>query len=212
MVKIEKEREAMEKVLFTMWEKAIHMHEKVLPMLKEKNKDIALEIMKEDDFMNHLEEEVNLLALNVLALLSPVASDLRYVISTIKIASELERIGDYAKNIGMWILKNSMVEAHVLEYAQEMEMIIIEMLKQTKIGYEKQDMEIVFSIPQQDKRVNHLEKEWNATLHTYTDIEKLKQVLSIAPMLRNVERAGDHTKNICEHIIYLVKGQYYDFG
>ncbi|MEG1638355.1 MAG: ribonuclease E/G, partial [Erysipelotrichaceae bacterium] len=44
------------------------------------------------------------------------------------------------------------------------------------------------------------------------DLEAYRHIFSISSMLRNMERAGDHTINICEHIIYLIKGQHYDFG
>ncbi len=212
MVRMEKELNVMESTLLKMWGKVIHMHEKVVIMLATRNRDIALEIVQADDFINHLEEEVNEIGLSVLALLSPVASDLRRVISSIKIASELERIADYAKNIGIFILRYDEMNQTVIEYAQEMDKAIIEMLVKTKVCYIDRDVEAAFEIPQQDKLINHLEKELNEKLSAYNDVEMLKQVLSVGCMFRSLERAGDHIKNICEHIIYLMKGQYYDFG
>ncbi len=74
------------------------------------NKERELEIIQADDRINHMEEEINDLAIESLALLAPVASDLRKVIGTIKIATELERIGDYAKNIAKFLIKQDRFE------------------------------------------------------------------------------------------------------
>ena len=101
MVKIDKELNEMEENIIKMGNKVILMHTAVMDVLEYPDKEKELEIIQSDDRINHLEEEINDQAITSLALLSPVASDLRKVIAAIKIASELERIGDYAKNIAI---------------------------------------------------------------------------------------------------------------
>lgn len=212
VIKIEKELDAMEAAVEKMGKKVIRMHEKVCEIVNNPNRELALEVVQSDDFINHLEEEINDLAVASLALLSPVASDLRRVIAGIKIASELERIGDYAKNIGIFMIKHEQVDEVVLTYASEMEKAFIDMLEITMKAYAEKDADKAFEIPEMDEVINHLVSELNQKLRSYTDIDQLKHALSVGSMLRGIERAGDHTKNICEHIIYLVKGQHYDFG
>ena len=120
MVKIDKELNEMEENIIKMGNKVILMHTAVMDVLEYPDKEKELEIIQSDDRINHLEEEINDQAITSLALLSPVASDLRKVIAAIKIASELERIGDYAKNIAIFMIKHEELDENIREYARSM--------------------------------------------------------------------------------------------
>lgn len=109
MVKIDKEVEVLEYSVVKMGSRVISMHETLQRLYVSKDRAQALELIKADSFINNMEEEINDIAISVFALLSPVASDLRRVITAIKIASELERIGDYAKNIASYIIRNDSI-------------------------------------------------------------------------------------------------------
>lgn len=211
MVKIDKELENMEYSVLKMGRKVAAMHEKVVLVLTNPDKELELEIVQSDDIINHLEEEINDLAVQSLALLSPVASDLRKVVADIKIASELERIGDYAKNIAIFLIKHETIDKSILDYAEAMEKGFISMLNETMECYANRDVEKAFEIPERDKEINSLYKELKKNVKNNEDL-LVQNIFEISSMLRNIERAGDHTKNICEHIIYMIKGQHYDFG
>ena len=212
MVKIDKELDTMEANVMKMARQVISMHEKVVEVLESPDREMELEIMQADDIINHMEEEVNDQAVRSLALLSPVASDLRKVVADIKIASELERIGDYAKNVAKYLLKQDAQFPHVLEYAQQMDKYMINMLQETMKAYEELDVECAFEIVKRDQYLNQLVKEIRARLKEESGENLIEDVFVVSGMLRNIERAGDHIKNICEHIIYMMKGQHYDFG
>ncbi|BBK22967.1 phosphate signaling complex protein PhoU [Amedibacterium intestinale] len=212
MVKIDKELDTMEANVMKMARQVISMHEKVVEVLENPDREMELEIMQADDIINHMEEEVNDQAVRSLALLSPVASDLRKVVADIKIASELERIGDYAKNVAKYLLKQDAQFPHVLEYAQQMEKYMINMLQETMKAYEERNVESAFEIVKRDQYLNQLVKEIRARLKEESGENLIEDVFVVSGMLRNIERAGDHIKNICEHIIYMMKGQHYDFG
>lgn len=210
MVKLDAELAAMEQNLLKMAQRVIAMHEKVVAALKQPSKEIELDIVQADDVINHLEEEINNQAIRSLALLSPVASDLRKVIADIKIASELERIGDYAKNIAIFLIKNESLDATIRSYGIAMEEQLMEMLKDTITAYEQRDVDMAFEIAERDKAIKELYYKLKSKLKEQEDL--LQHIFEISAMMRNMERAGDHTKNICEHIIYMMKGQHYDFG
>lgn len=212
MVKIDKELDTMEANVMKMARQVISMHEKVVEVLENPDREMELEIMQADDIINHMEEEINDQAVRSLALLSPVASDLRKVVADIKIASELERIGDYAKNVAKYLLKQDAQFPHVLEYAQQMEKYMINMLQETMKAYEERNVESAFEIVKRDQYLNQLVKEIRARLKEESGENLIEDVFVVSGMLRNIERAGDHIKNICEHIIYMMKGQHYDFG
>lgn len=210
MVKLDAELAAMEQNLLKMAQRVIAMHEKVVAALKQPSKEIELDIVQADDVINHLEEEINDQAIRSLALLSPVASDLRKVIADIKIASELERVGDYAKNIAIFLIKNESLDATIRSYGIAMEEQLMEMLKDTITAYEQRDVDMAFEIAERDKAIKELYYKLKSKLKEQEDL--LQHIFEISAMMRNMERAGDHTKNICEHIIYMMKGQHYDFG
>ena len=212
MVKIDKELNEMEENIIKMGNKVILMHTAVMDVLEHPDKEKELEIIQSDDRINHLEEEINDQAITSLALLSPVASDLRKVIAAIKIASELERIGDYAKNIAIFMIKHEELDENIREYARSMEKEFIAMLENAITCYMNADVESAFEIPEQDKQINTLLKETKHNVTKQQEEALLEHVFEISSMLRNIERAGDHVKNICEHVIYMVKGQHYDFG
>lgn len=212
MVKIDKELNEMEENIIKMGNKVILMHTAVMDVLETPDKEKELEIIQSDDRINHLEEEINDQAITSLALLSPVASDLRKVIAAIKIASELERIGDYAKNIAIFLIKHEELDENIREYAKSMEKEFIAMLENAITCYMNADVEAAFEIPEQDKQINTLLKETKYNVTKQQKEALLEHVFEISSMLRNIERAGDHVKNICEHVIYMVKGQHYDFG
>ena len=149
-----------------------------------------------------------------LALLSPVATDLRKVIAGIKIASDLERIGDYAKNIADYVIKKGPAEPpFVGEQAEAIGRLFLAMLDAAMDAYQKEDVAQAYQIPRQDEQINDQFAELSGQIETAVmQGMQLEHVVPLVAMLRNFERAGDHTKNICEHLIYQVKGQHIDFG
>jgi len=211
-IKIEKALEEMESVLAKMGQEVITMHQQVLHTLPSMNQEAALEILQQDDVINRLEEEVNDLAIRDLALLSPVAGDLRRIIAAIKTASELERLGDYAKNTAAFMLRYTKINDLVFTYAGKMEETFLAMLKDAMQAYANKDVESAFQIPKQDVQIDRCYEELFQCIYGNKDYQQLSEFMKAQGMLRSMERSGDHVKNICEHIIYLVKGQHYDFG
>lgn len=215
MIRIDGKLSQMEQTLVKMGNRVVGMHECVCEVLAETDKERELEIIQADDRINHMEEEINDLAIESLALLAPVATDLRKVIGTIKIATELERIGDYAKNIAKFLIKQDNLSDVVADYAISMEKDLISMLEKAMQCMVDQDEEAAFAIPESDHRINQQMIDIRDKLlaeEGESKEETVKELFEISAMLRNIERAGDHVKNICEHVLYMMKGQHYDFG
>ena len=212
MIKLDKELQQLQQTVVKMSQTIITMHEKIVEVLNKRDKEKELEIIQLDAFVNHLEEEINDQAISALALLSPVASDLRKVIANIKIATELERMGDYAKNIAIYLIKHDEIDEKVIEYSILMEKEFIYMFNKTMDAYQQADVEAAFEIVDLDKNIDTLFLELKQYLISENDETLYLRLFGISQMLRNIERAGDHAINICEHIIYMIKGRHYDFG
>ena len=213
-MKMDESLAAFQALILQMYRKVKTMHELALDILRSGDKEKALQLIYMDDFVNHLEEEINDQAQTVLALLSPVATDLRKVIAGIKIASDLERIGDYAKNIADYVIKKGPAEPpFVGEQAEAIGRVFLEMLDAAMDAYQKEDVAQAYQIPRQDEQINDQFAELSGQIETAVmQGMQMEHVVPLVAMLRNFERAGDHTKNICEHLIYQVKGQHIDFG
>ena len=213
-MKMDESLAAFQALILQMYRKVKTMHELALDILRSGDTEKALQLIYMDDFVNHLEEEINDQAQTVLALLSPVATDLRKVIAGIKIASDLERIGDYAKNIADYVIKKGPAEPpFVGEQAEAIGRLFLAMLDAAMDAYQKEDVAQAYQIPRQDEQINDQFAELSGQIETAVmQGMQLEHVVPLVAMLRNFERAGDHTKNICEHLIYQVKGQHIDFG
>lgn len=175
------------------------------------DKVLALKVMERDELINHSERLINSFAIDTMLLQQPVARDLRLLIGGIKIATDLERIGDYAKNICRYVIRlehkhsdASRILLDVIQIFLTNFEVIIECMESmnVKSAYEAVELD------------SNLDIAFAKILTQYDDDPNFKNILDITMinLLRNIERAGDHGKNICEHIIYIVKGTMIDFG
>ncbi len=213
MVKIETEIQLFKDDIFLMSQNVRRMFTMAIEVLDTGNKEKALSIVELDEYVNNANEAINDKAVEVLSLLAPVASDLRIIIAGIKIATDLERIGDYAKAIGRFVIKNDDLDQQLLPYIDTIGEKFMEFYDETIIAYINRDVKLALELPSRDDEIDAAFK--NMISHIELLTEQKKDITHLVPtigMLRNIERAGDHTKNICEQVIYEVRGQHYDFG
>lgn len=215
MVKIDEKNEYLKETLLSMAKKVSTMYEIALESVEENNNEKALNVIQMDEYVNILNEDVNNIAIDSLALLSPVAKDLRFAIASIKIATDLERIGDYAKAIAKFIIKNGPMDKALIEKTREIGDVFLTMLDHAMDAYSKGDSNWAMSIPEEDIRINEIFTQLSEMVKEKAlsgDKNILDKIIPTVNMMRNLERAGDHTKNICEHIIYQTKGQHIEFN
>jgi len=213
MVKIDTELALFQEAILQMSDKVRRMYLMALEVLETGNKERSLAIIELDEFVNNAEEEINDRGLEVLSLLAPVASDLRVIIAGIKIASDLERIGDYAKALARYVIKNEKLDSQIIHHAKAIGGKFILLFDKAIECYKNKDAKTAIEVPQLDDEIDMAFSD----LIRYIEDRMAKgddipHLVSTVGMLRNIERAGDHTKNICEHLIYQVRGQHYDFG
>lgn len=213
MVRIDVEISEFKEDIILMSQKVRKMFILALEVLHTGNKEKALSIVELDEYVNNANEEINDKAVEVLSLLAPVASDLRIVIAGIKISTDLERIGDYAKSIARFVIKNDDLDPQLLPFVDPIGNKFITFFDETMLSYANRDVKLALDLPSRDDEIDTEFKKMISHIEKLT--EEKKDITALVPtigMLRNIERAGDHTKNICENIIYEIKGQHYDFG
>lgn len=179
--------------------------------LERRDLDLAEEVRASDKAIDRLEEQVNEEATRVIALRGPIASDLRTVLTVIKISANLERVGDYAKNMA----KRTTVLADtppvgsagvaIRKMAREVQM----MLKDALDAYIQRDAKLAEDVIQRDEDVDQLYNAMFRELltHMMEDPRNITPCMHLHFVAKNVERMGDHVTNIAEQVVYLVTGE-----
>lgn len=185
--------------------------EQAMEAFMNQDKDLALDVIEKDDLINYTEELINDEAIEILTLMQPVAKDLRLLIGGIKIANDLERIGDYAKNIGRFVIRSKVSEVNYQEEILNLTKLFLSNFDQVLAVLAKRNVKEAYRVALLDDELDDQFKEFVLILANNVD-DKTSFPVEITNIARNLERAGDHSKNICEQIIYTVKGSHIDFG
>ncbi|MEH7419201.1 phosphate signaling complex protein PhoU [Neobacillus drentensis] len=181
------------------------------------NQDIekAKEIINNDTIIDELEHEINNKAILLIAKESPVARDLRNIVVALKISSEVERIADNAVNIAKSTLHIGQ-EKHIKEIVDIPKMmdLALEMLSDSLKAFLTEDVDLARKCAEKDDKVDEmygrLIKELMEYIQKYPS--QTNQITQLAFVCRYIERLGDHSTNIAEHVIYLVTGQRFDLN
>ncbi len=178
--------------------------------LAKRDADLAAEVVAGDRKLDNLENEVNDLALRLLALRQPTAGDLRAVLAALKISSDLERAGDLAKNVA----KRAITIAKAPPIAPVTGIVGLGALVQGRIkttidAFVSRDAKLAMDVWTSDEEVDQLHTSLFRELLTYM-MEDPRNITPCAHLLfvaKNIERIGDHVTNIAERIVFLVSGR-----
>ncbi len=188
-----------------------HQLSDAMQALLESDISIAEEVAGNDYKVNACEVSIDEECSRILARRQPAASDLRLVVAVIKTITDLERIGDEAEKIANMIIHLAGLDSTSNNFDALLHMgeTVQKMLHQALDAFARLDIELAITTAKRDKKVD---KEFDAIsrqMITFMmeDPRSIKQSLDIMWSARALERIGDHACNICEYIIYLVKGK-----
>jgi len=170
---------------------------------------LATATVQNDTKIDELQREINDLALRILALRQPMASDLRTILATISIAGDLERIADYAANVAKRsIALNQQAPVRPVGGIPRMAARAQGMIKDVLDAYADRDAEKAMAVWQQDEALDELYTSLFRELLTYMmeDPRAITPCTHLLFIAKNIERIGDHATNIAENIYFMVKG------
>lgn len=173
--------------------------------------DAASRIVSEDRRIDELETAVERLAVQIIALRAPMADDLREVVAALKIASVIERIGDYAKNIAKRVpLIGRQHQIEALSVLPAMATLASEMLHDVLDAFAARDPDAAVEVNERDRAVDDFYNSIFRTLLTFmmenpATIGEAAHLLFVA---KNLERIGDHATNVAEMVYFAAKGTY----
>jgi phosphate transport system protein len=178
--------------------------------LKQREEKMACQVLDREEAINLLDIELDEMCLRLLALRQPMAADLRFIASAMKISSDLERIGDLAVNIAertIDLLKEP--ELKPLIDIPRMAQMAQEMVRDAINAFVNRDDKLAREVCERDDRVDELNQQVFRELLTYMmqDPGTISVAVDLILVGRHLERIADHATNIGEDVIYMVRGK-----
>jgi phosphate transport system protein len=171
---------------------------------------MACQVLDREEAINLLDIEIDEMCLRLLALRQPMATDLRFITSAMKIGSDLERIGDLAVNIAertIDLLKQP--ELKPLIDIPRMAQLAQEMVRDAINAFVNRDDKLARDVCERDDRVDELNDQVFRELLTYMmqDPGTISVAVDLILVGRHLERIADHATNVGEDVIYMVRGK-----
>ena len=176
-----------------------------------RNSDNAETVIKNDEKIDKFETLVEQQVVNLIALRQPMAIDLRETVTALKISSDLERIGDLAKNISKrTLLLNENLPKNLVDALVRVSSNVQKQLKSILDAYLDRSSAMAVNVWEGDEYIDDLTNLCMQEVIKYLkeDEKNLDDGTHLLFVTKNIERIGDHTTNIAEQIYYLVTGQY----
>jgi len=207
----DRDLEAIQAQIMKMGGMVEHAIAQAAKSLEARDEELAEEVRRQDHAIDAMEERVNEATARLIALRAPTAIDLRLVLSVLKISANLERIGDYAKNMAKRTTVLAQMPAidgstsALRRMAREVEL----MLKDALDAYIRRDADLALSVVERDHDVDQM---YNALFREFLtfmmeDPRNITACMHLHFIAKNTERMGDHVTSIAEQVVYLVTGE-----
>ena len=178
--------------------------------LVRRNAELGHQIVQDDVHIDELEQQATAQVVRLLALRQPMASDLREIVAALKISSDLERIGDYAANIGKRVVALSQTPPFKLPAAlPRMGWLAQQNIRDTLAAYSERNADKALRAWQADEELDETYSSLFRELltHMMEDPRNIGSCTHLLFIAKNIERIGDHATNIAETIYFMVVGE-----
>jgi phosphate transport system protein len=175
----------------------------------QKDRSAADQVFRDEARINQLEMEIDEFAINLLATQQPLAADLRLVVAALKINTDLERMGDLSVSIAeraVSLLSEPMIKPMV--DIRHMSSLVESMVRKSMDAFVANDADMARSVLASDDAVDSLRTASYHELVSFMekDPQNIPQALDLIGITRSLERIADHSTNIAEDVLFLVKG------
>ena len=173
--------------------------------------ELGLKVANDDYKVNKLEVTIDEECSRILVTRSPAASDLRLIVAIIKTITDLERIGDEAEKIGFLASQLAAMDRPSDSY-RELKYLgnhVSQMLKDAMDAFARLDVDAALEVVKEDDKVDDEYDAITRQCITFMmeDPRSIRRFMNVTWAARSLERIGDHAKNICEYVIYMVQGR-----
>lgn len=176
--------------------------------LSEDDRNFARHVIEKDKEINKFDYDINEQVIMLITKQQPIATDLRMMMAALKISTDFERMGDNAANIAHIRLRVKITDHYVLTRLKTMGKLSLLMLEDLNTAVKNEDLTLIKEIIERDKDIDDL----------YVNIVNTTYLIDNDPFVagqahlaaRNLERVGDHVRNIAESIYYYFTGEHFD--
>lgn len=209
--KFNEELEGLRTQVMTMGGAVEKMIEDALTALVNGDSELGQKVVHADEKVNQMEIGIDEECGRILARRQPAASDLRLILAIVKTITDLERMGDEAEKIGYLATRLAEGERPSSSY-RELEHLgnhVRAMLRNALDAFARMDAEAAINVAKEDLKVDSEYEGITRQFITFMmeDPRTIRRVLDSMWCARALERIGDHAKNICEYVVYLVHGK-----
>ena len=173
--------------------------------------DIIARVAEQELRINQMERSIDEDCSRVLATRAPAATDLRLLIAVLKTITDLERIGDEGEKIGNIAARLAAMERPENRYREVKHMgrLVAEMVHDALDAFARLDSQQAVQVARRDRMVDEEYESIQRQSITFMmeDPRSIRRALDVMWIVRSLERVGDHAKNICEYVIYMVHGK-----
>ncbi|MCL6631410.1 MAG: phosphate signaling complex protein PhoU [Alicyclobacillus herbarius] len=172
-------------------------------------------VVEKDQLVNRLEQQIEDMAIGLIARQQPVAGDLRQIVSALRVAGDLERVGDLAVDVARAGVRACGRQVSVsLKPLLEMTSLVTQMLVDALAAYVEGRPELARSLARQDDEVDRRYRVWVESLFAVeaSSSEAVTDAVTLAFVGRYLERIGDHATNVAEHAVYVLSGDRTDLN
>jgi phosphate transport system protein len=184
---------------------------KAITSLIEGDSSLGESVALDDLKVNGMEVSIDEECSRILATRSPAAGDLRLIVAIIKTITDLERIGDEGEKIGLIASRLATMERPENKYREikHLGRIVSEMVHDALDAFARMDAEGALRVARQDRVVDEEYEAIHRQCITFMmeDPRAIRRALDVMWVVRSLERIGDHAKNLCEYVIYMVHGK-----
>jgi phosphate transport system protein len=182
-----------------------------LTALVEGDSQLGQSVAIEDRKVNALELTIDEECSRILATRAPTAGDLRVIVATIKIITDLERIGDECEKIGIAASRLAVAERPSDHYREVRHLgkAVQDLVHDALDAFARMDAGHALNVARRDRIVDDEYESIQRQCITFMmeDVRQIRRTLDVMWVVRALERIGDHAKNICEYVIYMVHGK-----
>jgi phosphate transport system protein len=212
MPPIEPELQALKDNLLDMLSLVKNQMVKCKKAIQKNDLSLAEEVLADERRVNNQELAIDRDCENILALFTPVATDLRLVLATLKITNDLERIGDNAKSLARFLREDSNESSRkwIREFHLESMLdVLIDMLRDMGEALRTSDTRLAKKTTKRDEEINEFNKKAMKTTAELIKAhpDEAKTLLLLFSLTRNLERAGDLIKNIAEELVFHIEAK-----
>jgi phosphate transport system protein len=172
---------------------------------------VMVRVAQEELRVNQLERSIDEDCSRILATRGPTASDLRLIITILKTITDLERIGDEGEKVAAIAARLALREQPNNRYREVRNLgeVVIDMVHDTLDAFARFDTKLALEVLRRDRTVDEEYEAIHRQNITFMmeDPRSIRRALDVMWVVRSLERIGDHAKNICEYLIYLVLGK-----